>query len=153
MITFEPYFKLKKVDLSTTSAVASGGGTDTIQLQPSTGYIYNIVAMDVYVPAPAGATANTHVMNVMWGNGSSTRLNYFQNSCNFGTAMYIGIYGLMIGDTEQPSGDGNQMDVVYGRMWANNTNPINFEYTNNTDANQTGTREYIFLVKEYKEAI
>ena len=55
--------------------------------------------------------------------------------------------------SETPSGTAQQFDIIAGKipLIASNQYKLIFNYTNNTDVNQTGTRLLKILVKEYPE--
>lgn len=146
-------FKLKLIDLSDSTAVASGGGTNDQDLTPDAGYIYQIVWMDINIPAPAGATANTHHIRGYVNQTIDSQNIYFIISSNFGDAITCGYAATFTGtQTELPSGDAAQRDLItFGCMWASNNHPLRFRYTNSTDANQTGNRVLKLLVREYQE--
>lgn len=149
-VAFNPYFKLKLIDLSTSATVASGGGSDTIALQPNSGYIYQVINCIIVVPAVG--TANTHLIEIRTGLGTSGNYDQLYAKSTFAAEINIGRYGTVTAnDTELPSGDAAQQNIILGGLWGNYDYPIDIKYTNSTDVNQTGTRTYIFLVKEYKE--
>jgi hypothetical protein len=110
-----------------------------------------VVDIAVSLPDAVGSTAGTHKLDVYLHTvtQASKKLTIQGNT---GTAtIRIGDYFALVGDSESPSLESNQQSIIRGALWCNNTNTITFRYTNNLDANQTGTRTIKVLVKEFKE--
>lgn len=142
-------FKLKLIDLSDDTQVNSGGGTNTQTLQPPNGKIYQVIDIYMHIPDPVGSSANAHTMDVSFQNCYLNE-NLAYISANTGTAMYISNSGF-VGTSEQPSNAREQYLFAHHSLFCSYDQPINFLYTNNTDANQTGTRRLEIFVKEYNE--
>lgn len=144
-------FKLKLVDLTNDDSVASGGGTNTQTLQAEAGYVYEVIFINVYIPKVG--TANTHNLRIYYQNITNDSLLYC--SSTFNADISIGRNGIQFAgdDSELPANAREQFNIHNKMLYASNTQPIDFLYTNSTDVNQTGTRTIEVMVKEYKEAI
>jgi hypothetical protein len=153
-IAFEPYFKLKLIDLSDNTTVASGGGTNTQTLQADVGFIYEIVKFWINIPDAVGSTANTHTLDVYFDASFTGQSRFLRMVSTSGNAILTLNQIFSADSSEIPSGSDEQFDLLNGiaKTYVNNTNTLKFLYTNGLDANQTGTRTIKILVKEYKEA-
>jgi hypothetical protein len=153
-VTHNPFFKLKLIDLSDDTQVNSGGSTNTQTLQPAAGFIYQIVKIWVEIPDAVGSTAGTHNLWVAYDTSFQAQSAIFFMSSNTGNNIQT-YANALDGDSEQPTASGQQQDIISGgiEIFCDYTNTIYFKYTNNLDANQTGTRTIKVLVKEYKEAV
>jgi hypothetical protein len=143
------HFKIKLVDLSDATSVASGGGTNTQTLQPDAGFIYQVINIELIVPAIAAATGN-HYTICRKSNGT-TDDDYFRLLGTDGSTYYIDGYGGFTASTENPSAITQQWAIMHEAMWCNNDEYFTFRYTNSSDTNQTGTRTLRIRVKEYPE--
>lgn len=139
--------KLKLIDLSTNDTVASGGGTDDVLLQPSSGYIYRVNNIYLLIPDPSGSTSGTHQVFVRTEGGET----YFAK-IKSATGGNVAInYLAFEGDIEErPTGATEQLAIIQNLI-ASNDFPLEFAYTNSTDANQTGNRQLNILVEEIPE--
>jgi len=139
------------IDLTTDSSVASGGGTDTVTLQPDEGYIYKVRSIFIDIPDPAGSGANNHVLSCLLGGETASTYKHFFIASDFGND--ITVYGMngFIGTSESPSGASEQHSIIYHDLICSNSYPLDLLYKNNTDVNQTGTRTVKFLVEEIPE--
>ena len=148
-------FKLKLVDLSDDTQVNSGGGTDTQTLQPPTGKIYELVKLVLHIPDPVGSTANSHEIIGYYdmGHASVYREGIFRCVATTGNDIETAYNELNADSVEGPSNAREQYKIINGPLYASNTYAIKFKYDNDTDANQTGTRTILCLVKEYDEVI
>jgi len=149
-IAFNPYFELVEIDLSDNTSIAPGG-TNTQTLTPPAGFCYQIVGIYYSAPDPAGSGAGTHELNVYYDTATEYpyQLIFLQSAT--GSGIYIGKYASFIATTEQPTGS-LQASLCYGGyIWCTNTEPILFEYDNDTDVNQTANRILRVLVKKYKQ--
>jgi hypothetical protein len=141
--------KLKLIDLSDNTSVASSGGTDTQTLQPNSGYIYKIVNMLVVIPAIAAASG-AHTLSFKSQNTTSG-YNIIKLSGTDGAVMRI-YQGNFYADSESPSGASEQFLLIHGGLlMASNDEPIDIIYKNSSDTNQTGTRTLEILVEEIPE--
>jgi len=132
------------------TATLNAAGTEQIQLQPPKGYVYKLI--DLYFTAPA-----------MAGSDGNHKVYLYNNSIGFSP-----FYGFMVGTssitlyqtswltamgTEHPANSIDQISYLNNNIWASYENPYTFDYRNETDANQTGTRKYNFLVQVFKEVL
>jgi hypothetical protein len=151
MINRDNRSKLTVVDLSDNTSVTDGGGTNTQTLTPPAGKIY--IIRDIYYScaAPVGDTSGTHKIRALCTYVSTARVLIVVKG-NHSTSLTI-TAGTMIGDSDETPADGRDQHelIKSGFIHASNTYPIAFEYTNNTDAAQTGTRTLEILVEEINE--
>lgn len=140
------------VDLSTDDAVASGGGTDTISLQPPKGLCYKILGVHYYATAIGGATG-THLMKMENNFGAATDyIEYFQVEGANGGSFAV-IDSQLNGSTEIPSSGTQQTPILLGSMWSTYDNPIDIVYENNSDTNQTGDRNCRIIYAVYRNGM
>jgi len=143
--------KLKVIDLTQTATVNSGAD-DTQELKPSSGYIYIVRGIFCYIADPSGSTSGTHDIRVFLINGGATRHTAIVCKANTGSAIGINHHNLNGDSLELPSDVGVQNDLLTkGSLMASYDYPIDFNYNNDTDANQTGTRTLKILVEEIPE--
>jgi hypothetical protein len=143
-------FKLKVIDLTNDTTVVATTGTNSQTLQPSANRIYEIVNLYYWVDAPIGDTSGTHELEALW----NTTRRIWRIVGNHSTTLSINEWAFGGDNSEAPSGIDNQYEMQHrGRVWASNSEPVIFKYSNKTDANQTGTRTLEILVKEYMELL
>jgi len=144
-------FTVELIDLSDNTQVASAGGTNTQSLQPTAGFIYMVENINMNIPAPAGASANDHTMDIGYQGSDDDGL--LRITSNFNATMQMARYAIS-GTTVLPSNATVQGTVLSSHRWVcSNDLPIDFLYTNDTDANQTGTRTLIIAVRKYQELV
>jgi len=144
-------FKIKLIDLSDNTVVTSGGGTNTQTLQPPAGKIYQVIQIEYSVATPPGSSANTHDLVIQY---QSSTVAIATLSTAFSKSIYISGATTpyeFFADSEDPSAASQQFKICSEAIWCSNSLPVDFIYTNDTDANQTGTRTLIIYVKEYNE--
>lgn len=144
------FLGIKLIDLSDDTTVASGGGTNTQTLQPPDGQIYKIKGLKIFIPDPSGSTSNDHSLEIQ-----NINLNeiYISATSNTGSAIQIRPYAGITSTSKRPSEIEQQYPMIFEYMLCNNTNYIEFVYVNNTDVNQTGTREIYVIVEVYKDLL
>jgi len=147
----ETAYKLCFSDLTITDTINAGTNHE-VELQPSPGYVYEVIAVFINAPAIGGATGSHYVL-VGYKDGSSVRRPRFEIAGTDGANFYIYTSGF-IGDTEQPSGVDPQNDIMNaGRLYASYTIPLYINYQNSSDTNQTGDITIQFFYKKYREAL
>jgi len=157
MIKNSPGFiGIKKIDLSDDTTVTSGGGTNTQTLQPPQGLIYKICRLMIYIPDPAGSAANDHILSAEWDNSITLQAQaLFYLKASFGNPILTSYGSFQANSTEAPGAATQQDNMITGisHNYATYDYPITFDYTNNTDVNQTGTRSLIIYVEVYKDLL
>jgi len=154
MYTLEDNYKLVEIDLSDDTQVNSGGASNTQTLQPDAGYVYEIINMNISIPDAVGSTAGTHVLQIYWKAAYETGDLIAVMSATTGNAISAGYGGTITGDNyEDPGNAREQFLMLRNTTICSNTYPISFTYTNNLDANQTGTRTIKILAKQRREAL
>lgn len=138
---------INSVDLSDNTTV-NAGANKTETLQPNAGKIYQIIGLYVSIADPSGSTSGTHELRIKYQNNNT----YIQIKATTGNIISVN-QNLFTGDSaEKPSGTAQQFEIMYyGILYASYDQPLDFEYYNDTDANQTGTRTIQLIVKEVKE--
>jgi len=142
-----PRFTLTLIDLDDATVVASGGGTNTKSLTPDDGIVYEVINIGYSAAPPIGATANSHDIEATY-QGDLYRI--LKITSNFNAGIYINQLGFG-GTTDEPSGIDEQYKIMRERIFVTNAIHLDIVYTNDTDANQTGTRNCKILVKKYAE--
>ena len=146
-------YKLEVVDLSDDTAVNSAA-TNSQTLQPTAGFIYEIVGIDYLSAAPIGASSGTQVLQILGYDGSAYNSNLAQITGPFNDSIDIWVSMFLGATSEYPSGDTAQSYMLNsGILIASNSYPISFKYTNSTDVQKTGTRTLIVRVKVKREAL
>lgn len=151
-ITKNNSYKLKFIDLSDNTQVNSGGGTDSQDLTPKAGKIYQIYNIRYNADAPIGDTSGTHKLEIKYFDGTSYHVIAYLIG-NHSTSISISSAGYTGDSVERPSAAADQYKTIWEVLHASNSYPIRFTYTNSTDAHQTGTRDLLIWVKEFNEAI
>jgi hypothetical protein len=129
------------------STQVNAGADNTISIEPDPGYIYQIISIYYKAVDPVGSTAGTHDVEI---RSESGYCSYALVKANTGSDVAI-IRGVFYGDsTEAPSGTAEQFKICQGQIWIGNGESLDFIYSNDTDANQTGTRNLRLLVKKYR---
>lgn len=140
--------KIKIVNL-TNSTQVNASATNNQDLQPDSGSIYKIRNLLYNAPDPAGSTAGTHSITAYFYDGTSYRA-VFESIANTGTGINIKNTGLR-SSTNNPSDGAAQAILLTSGIFCSNSYPIRFTYSNDTDANQTGTRTLVLLIEELAE--
>ncbi len=148
-ISKEDRFKLELIDLTDDTLVAHAPTNFTNALQPPSGCIYKIVGLKIDIPIPVGGSAGTHSLTVV--HELTDTFQHMYVSSAFDTTIYFQMSEGLGGTTKKPVYP-NVLHVL-NTLYANHDNPINFVYTNASDADQTGTRIIKVLVKKYREMI
>jgi len=151
------FLGLKVINLSDNTQVNSGGNTNVQTLQPPEGLIYKVIHLQYSASDPAGSTTGTHSFYVFYDATDITDLDgdifLIRLSGNTGTNILIN-YDELTGDYETPGSDQESKTFFAGRtLNASNSIPLDFKYYNNTDANQTATRQLNMIVEVYKEVL
>jgi len=142
------FLGIKFVDLSDSTNVASSG-TNVQTLTPPVGMIYQIISLYCAIPVISGASGD-HDLEITNANLSSG--NYLKIAGTDGALASIS-YNKLLADTENPSNEREQVQVILNQMICNNDNPIVFTYSNNSDTAQTSNRPIELIVKVYKELL
>jgi hypothetical protein len=136
------------VDLSSSATVASGGN-EIMLLQPSKGYIYDVIEIGCYIPDPSGSASGTHYLTIIRANSSYGKI--MQTIADFGNAVKIDNYGLASNKSNYPSATRDYCLIIIN-MEASNAEPIRFRYYNSTDVSQTGNKILEIWVRKHREA-
>lgn len=144
----EGNYTLELIDLSDDTTVAHAPTAITNTLQPPVGFVYEVVNIDYNAPAPVGDSAGTHKVTVEYDGTSLALING-----NHSTTIKIYQAGFSGDVGEIPGIVDDQLRIMREWLVASYDNPIDFVYTNSTDADQTGTRVLRVWVKKYREAI
>ena len=135
-------------DVGDDSSVAASG-SKVYSVVPPIGQCYQLVGMRINCPAPAGAGSGTHKITL---NDQSSDVYWGTCTNVFGSAVQY-VYGAWTGSSENPSGASEQMKLVDGHIWINNSQYLKSVYQNDTDAAAALARTVKFLFKVYKEVL
>lgn len=143
-----PNPKIKIVDLSDDTQVNAGGSNNSQSLQPNSGKIYEIIEIYYDAADPSGSTSGTHQLEIQYYDGTnSMTVARIRGNTGSGIGIYTSDFS---GDSQELPADAREQALLRrGRqLLASNSAYLIFKYTNNTDANQTGTRTCYVVVKE-----
>lgn len=142
---------IELIDLSDDTAVAAAG-TNTQNLQPAAGKIYEVIEIYANIPDPAGSSSGTHKLEFMFNDGAADRLIAYL-AANTGSGLVIQLGEFSGNSAESPAAVTEQWDFIHHTLWATNARPIKIKYTNSTDVQQAQDRILSMLVKVYNERI
>lgn len=144
--------RLELISLTTADAVAAAG-EDIIQLKPDVGFLYEVIGLMARIPDPVGSGAGDHQLEIFRNGREHANDEYITITSNTGVDIVIRDSVGFQGTTEAPSATAQQYDMMHSVMWASNANPLDFKYDNDTDVEQSGTRNIMVYVKKWREAI
>lgn len=142
------YEETEIIDASSTTTI-NAGNAELVRINPPDGYIYDILAILLYVLRPVGSTAGTHDFDVLDDSGL---FGILKGESDFNVAIYFN-YGIWISaNVDQiPPNDSEQLQAIRGiRLDADNG--LDVWYDNQTDANQTNRRYILIWVRKIKIA-
>lgn len=138
------------VDLSDNTSVASGGGDDTQNLQPASGYIYEVIGFYYKAPDPTGSTSGSHKIYVR--SSLDSEMSFLSGASNSGAdLLYKNNVWTSADNFQVPSTEDAQVNSIRNLM-CDHSNYLELYYKNATDANQTASRDSYFLVKKIRVA-
>lgn len=146
----EGNYTIEVITLTDDTTITHAPTTQTLQLKPDVGFVYEVLDIGYQAPDPVGSGAGTHQLYISY-NGAFNDMARIKATT--GNAVWIAITGFDGDSSEVPSAIGDQYDIMHNRLHASNSVPIDFAYTNSTDVDQSGTRTLIIVVKKYREAI
>ena len=151
MIITANWIKLSHSDLSDNTAVAAAG-SNTQTLTPVAGKIYVIRNIFYNAADPAGSGAGTHTLSCRQVYVSSDRV-LFEITATTGNDIKI-TQVAFVGDSSEAPSNAREQALLQkgGQLWASNSYPLKFTYTNNTDVQQAQTRTLEILYTEHDEA-
>ena len=149
--TKETSYTLTLETLTDATQVNASGGTNTQSLQPDAGYIYEVISIFYGADDPAGSTSGTHKLEINHQNMNTP--TYAIITATTGNNIRINDAGFTGDSLERPGNVDDQYKVMRNWLIATNGQPIDFVYTNSTDANQTGTRTLQVMCKKFREAL
>jgi len=149
----ENNYKLKVISLTDDALVTHAPTTVTAYLRPGVGFVYEIISIFGQWNTPAGSSAGTHGIEIFPTNREAANDEHITLSTAFGNQMTIRSSIGFTADSEFPAGTDQQYKMIHRTLVCSYDEPLSINYTNSTDADQTGTRYLVFTVKEYREAI
>lgn len=136
--------EVKKVTATQTGSVAASS-SETTEVYAPTGSIYNVLAMQVYVPSDATATSGQHVMVIRpMGHFATLR---GENTYAGDISYDRGHWNKVGTDGASPPDEAAQAEYVRA-LRATENSPITILYQNQTDAAQDNNRKILFVVEE-----
>jgi len=144
------FLGLKYIDETTTDTVSSGTH-DIITIQPPKGFVYQLAYIIWQSPDPAGSSSGNQQLILDYTDGT-TDLSYVNIVGNTGTSYaYMSRY-FASGDSVTPSVS-TYLVECFKNMIINNELYAKFDYYNNTDVDQSGTRQLYTYWKVFKELL
>lgn len=137
---------VEAIVLDVSDSLASGG-QDNVSFAPPEGWIYEIISARLVAGAVPGASSGNHLFRV---NHSATGSTLLYGKASYNKQLRYDSGEWIDADLEQlPSDKTNQLRVLRGVRIDSDTG-ITVNYTNGTDADQTGTRYMRFLVRKFR---
>ena len=146
----ENNYIVELLNLSEVDTVTHAPTTKTVVLQPPVGFVYEVIDINYNAGDPSGSGSGTHQI---YGRYEGAFSDIFRVKGNFGSSISIIVSGLVGNAGETPSAIADQLRLMQHTMIVSNTCFLNFNYTNSTDVDQTGTRSLTVVVKKYREAV
>ena len=137
---------LEIIDADDATAVAAAA-QDVYTLQPPAGTIYQVISFYWNIPAIGGSAGNHHI-NIertpaaTWRHFRATNAGTSAINCNYDDVQ--------TSSSKTPSNAREQANL-HNKLWASNSVPLYFEYDNQTDTQQAGTRTLRILVRKTLE--
>jgi len=119
------------------------GATETVEVSPPSGVVYQLLQARLQVSAPPGATTGSHKMVILSIDGSS---NHIDLVSTYNVGILFRSSHVDTATKYYPSDDAallHALTLVYGT----NSRPIVVQYKNHTDADQTNTRTIKLVMK------
>lgn len=145
-----PNFKLDVVNLTDDTTVTHAPTSIENILTPPVGKVYIIRNIFYNAPAPVGDSAGTHELELLQTYVTTGR-RILKTKGNHSTTLNINVD--IVGDVEEIPGVVREQNLLIknGQIFASNSYPLVFKYTNSTDADQTGSRALEVLVEVHNE--
>jgi len=129
--------------------VTASGGKNTITITPPTGELWRVKYLRLNIPAPVGATGGTvHYIYLRLGANTLDNSVLFASS-NYGDEVDI-LYNIIMKATatngKYPTNEQTQQKAIQDLVLSQNC-PLHIDYTNYTNALQSGTIK-LRLIKE-----
>lgn len=122
--------------------------SETVNVKPPVGYIYEILAARMKVPAPAGGGSGTHTLQIQ--SETETIYSVFASDA-YNKALQYYDYRWGATNTVIPAEELTQLFALRG-LRIDDANGLDFFYTNLTDVSQAQTREFRLWVRKIKVA-
>jgi len=128
----------------TQTDTVSVGGSEVVEVYAPTGSVYNVKAIAMRCQPPDGAADGDHRMyistsggqRVLWGNSK------FDNQIRYQYSVWLDA-----NKSQYPNTEAAQALAEKG-LKATEIKPIQFNYSNNTDVDQTNERVYNLLIEQ-----
>jgi len=144
-IRVRPYIEFVYNDLSSTSEVLSGEAEATYLYAPE-GFIYECIALLLYVYSPLDSTSGTHNFIVStWGP-----IDILEMKSNYEDDLLYSNCEVLIASYSERPRDKTTQGLVPNYLFADENNAIRLLYVNETDVTQTNERMQRILLKKVK---
>ena len=128
-------------------ATVDAGNAEDVIVKAATGYIYEVLAMQLHVPAPSGGSSGTHSYYVF---SESEYIPVLEGISVFSSIVsYKFGYWHTADSSESPVDETTQCLVLKG-LRIDAINGIIIRYSNNTDVGQTDIRSRRLWVRKIK---
>lgn len=134
---------VKVVDLSQTTTVAAGSTENLETFAPSES-LYRIVGAKIIAPPPTGAASGFHIFKILTGGGIALLAGRsgYQTDIRFHRS-----YWRTANEVSEPPNEAAQQEAI-SSLKATESQPVEIEYQNQTDVDQTDNRTIKLLVEE-----
>lgn len=135
--------KERKLSISADSAaqVNSGGGSETVTLLASAGYLANLRSFSFWVGGVSGATSGTHKVEIWLANIDASKILTISAAYNLPINIIHGRVVAGTPDSSSPTASADQLEITRD-LPIDATNGLIIKYTNDTNANNSATRQY-----------
>jgi len=153
MISQLEFLGLKRISITRVATINTGSYVDGAETPPL-GQCYQIMNAFATILAPAGASAGTHALEIFNGisESSGTDDTWVKITSLFGDPILIRGNLLNGTSSELPATDIDQFNI-WSSSWFNNTRPLYWKYSNDTDVNNENNVNINLLVKIFKDVI
>jgi len=136
-------------EVTKTATVASGGGSETVDIKPPAGEIWDIVQLFFKALAPGGTAGNHELWVKTLRKGTVLIEHLFGKSAYDTQLLYADGYWRTANTASRPTTEVGQMKQMSIPI-ATNDQPVRFKYQNDADSDQTNDRTYRYNYKKYR---
>lgn len=137
---------IKLIDKTQTGTVPAGGNT-MVDITPPLGYLYELMAIQIYIPSPSDATSGTHRVSLMCAGGD---VGFLTGESTYNVDLLYSGGEWSKADVEQVPTDPVAQVLRPKGVRVDNNTPFQIGYINSTDVDQTQDRTYAFFVRKIK---
>lgn len=124
-------------DKNSPGTIVPAGGTENLDIFSPSGSVGRVVSMTAIGYAPVGATSGTHLMNICPSSGGAA---FTQGESNYIDDVNFGVNSWVTATSIARPSDESAVVTALQNVMFDDVTGFRFQYTNNTDVDQTGTR-------------